>query len=61
MVRYIERTHKLTLAGLVCEYVQDYRGDVHLTAVLRTEWATLGITHAGKLVGANLTGNGKCF
>lgn len=51
----MERAHGLTLAGVVCEYVCDARGEVRLTAVLRAEWATRGLSLSAHITGANLT------
>eukprot|EP00854_Cymbomonas_tetramitiformis_P002403 gene2403-3133_t len=40
VVKYIERAHGLTLAGIVVEFVRDAMGNILLLGVLRVEWAT---------------------
>ncbi|KAG2428600.1 hypothetical protein HYH02_014302 [Chlamydomonas schloesseri] len=56
LVKYIEKAHHLTLAGIVVEWIRDVNGKIYLLSVLRTEWATNASGHgAGSLAAANLT------
>ena len=43
--------HGMSLAGLVCEYVRDAAGEIHLLAVLHTEWSGATSVLDSNLVG----------
>ncbi|KXZ44324.1 hypothetical protein GPECTOR_69g417 [Gonium pectorale] len=56
IVKYIEKAHKLTLAGIVLEWIRDSYGKIYLLSVLRTEWASNASGNGGgSLASANLT------
>ncbi|KAK3265496.1 hypothetical protein CYMTET_25825 [Cymbomonas tetramitiformis] len=55
VVKYIERAHGLTLAGIVVEFVRDAMGNILLLGVLRVEWATHGFVAQGTVSGTNAT------
>ncbi|GFR40226.1 hypothetical protein Agub_g794 [Astrephomene gubernaculifera] len=55
LVKYIEKAHRLTLAGIVVEWVRDAYGKIYLLSVLRTEWASNACGNGGgSLSAANL-------
>ncbi|GLC34566.1 hypothetical protein PLESTB_001247700 [Pleodorina starrii] len=57
LVKYIEKAHRLTLSGVVVEWIRDGAGKIYLQSVLRTEWATNAYGNGGgSLSAANLTG-----
>ncbi|GLI64110.1 hypothetical protein VaNZ11_007285 [Volvox africanus] len=57
LVKYIEKAHRLTLSGIVVEWIRDACGKIYLQSVLRTEWATNAYGNGGgSLSAANLTG-----
>jgi len=41
LVQYVQKSHLLTLRGLVCEFVRDAEGHLWFLGPLRTEWASL--------------------
>lgn len=56
LVKYIEKAHRLTLSGIVVEWLRDSCGRIYLLSVLRTEWATNAYGNGGgSLSAANLT------